>query len=248
MNDFLKNVSIDSRPELMCALIAGSHLYQMNTEGSDVDLRIIYKATNPIYIYGVKEAVTVSTTSDEEDAAKYEFKHFMSLMKKTNTQMAEILFCGEESLLFCSEDFRRVRENRFRLLDSEKLFKSLCGYLQNERRIAMGIRVGQLGGKRKEALNQYGFSPKNCSHFIRLSAVGVGLFLDGDYMVGMKDHPLYDLLMNIKLSPGDFSKEKLSELLDKHEQLLFDAYSNRKFNFTFDDDIAGELLRQAYSK
>jgi hypothetical protein len=246
MNKFLNNISAEIKPELMCALVAGSHLYQMETGDSDTDYRIIFKATNPIYVYGLKGAGTVCTTSDEEDAAKYEFRHFMGLMRKTNTQMAEILFAKDESLIFCSEDFRRVRENRFRLLDSEKLFKSLCGYLQNERRLAMGERVGQLGGKRKEALNKWGFSPKNCSHFIRLSAVGCGLFLEGDYTVGMKNHPLFDLLMNIKLNPGEFSKESLSDLLDKHEQLLLDAYAGRKFNFTFDDELAGELLKQAY--
>lgn len=245
--NFLQNIPKEVSPELVFQGVGGSHLYGLNNENSDIDWRIVYKTTNPVYIYGLRENKAYCGTSETEDFASYELRHFMRLMAKSNTQVAEIMFCDENSMVFCGETFKIIRENRFKLLDSEQLYNSLRGYLHNERRLTLGERMGQLGGKRKACIDERGFSHKNAVQFIRLCVVGAELFLKGDYTVSMKGHLLYDLLMEIKTNPNNFTKEKLANLLDEYEKAFMVAYENRKFNFSFDYKLAGEILRNAYA-
>lgn len=245
--DFLKNIPAEVGAKLVASVRGGSHLYGMNTPASDEDFRIIYQTTNPVYIYGLRENKAYASTSEEIDFASYELRHFMRLMAKSNTQIAEMMFSDDEHFLFCGETFKIIRENRFKLLDSEQLYNSLRGYLHNERRLTLGERMGQLGGKRKACIDERGFSHKNAVQFIRLCVVGAELFLKGNYTVSMKGHLLFDLLMEIKTNPGNFTKEQLANLLDEYEKAFMVAYENRKFNFSFDYKLAGEILRNAYA-
>ena len=244
--DFLKNIPVEVAPKLVFQSIGGSHLYGTNNENSDIDWRIIYKATNPIYIYGLRENKAYCGASEEVDFASYELRHFMRLMASSNTQVAEMMFAPDEAIHFCDETFRMIRENRFSLLDSDRLYSRLRGYLQNERRLALGERQGRLGSKRKADIDKRGFSHKNITQFSRLCLVGENLFLEGDYKVDMRDHPHYNQLMEIKNNPDSFSKENVENFLDFYENKFMVAFESRKFNFKFDFNLAGEILKNAY--
>jgi len=245
---FLQNIPAEVKPKLIFQGVGGSHLYGLDWKGSDIDWRIIYQTTNPIYVYGLRENKTYCGTSEEEDFASYELRHFMRLMAKSNTQVAEMMFCDDEHIIHCDKTFRTIRENKYKLLDTDCLYNSLRGYLHNERRLALGERSGQLGGKRKADIDERGYSHKNVVQFIRLCEVGRGLFEGGTYSVSMKNSYLYPLLMKIKTQPDEFSKEEVAILLDEYENLFMIGYTNRKFNFSFDYDLAGDILKNAYGK
>lgn len=246
IKDFLQNIPSEVSAKLVFQGIGGSRLYGLDNEDSDIDYRIIYKTENPIYIYGLRENKTYCGVSEEEDFVAYELRHFMSLMAKSNTQIVEMVFCEDDKIHFCDETFKAIRENRFSLLDSGKLYSSLRGYLQNERRLALGERQGRLGGKRKGDIDKRGYSHKNVVQFSRLCLVGEKLFLEGDYIVGMRNHPFYHQLMEIKNNPDSFSKENVEKLLDIYEKRFMVAFESRKFNFSFDFNLAGEILKNAY--
>lgn len=243
----LSSIPLEVEPKLICKLIAGSHLYGLNGPNSDIDYRVVYQTTNPVYVFGLREPKTYVSTSDEIDSASYELRHFMRLMAKTNTQCAEMMFASDEAFLYCGEIFKEMRANAEKLFDSDRLFASLKGYLHNERRLALGERKGRLGGKRKAALDEFGFSHKNVVQFIRLCEVGKGLFENGVYQVSFKEHKSYSLLMEIKTNPGSFKLEQLISLLDQAENSLFKSFENKKVKFEFDYKLAGDILKRAYS-
>jgi predicted nucleotidyltransferase len=109
----LKKVPEEYQSSEVCKIIAGSHLYGLNTPSSDIDYRIVYKTHNPVYIYGLRECKTICGVSEDVDETHYELRHFMGLMKKTNTQMAEMMFANDDACISCDHTFKIIRENKY---------------------------------------------------------------------------------------------------------------------------------------
>jgi hypothetical protein len=186
-------------------------------------------------------------TESPHDATYYEIGRYMGLLRKTNTQVLEILFAPKESFTYTHPFFDKVRENRYSLIDSDKLKSSLKGYVFSEMKLATGERSGRLGGKRKEKVNQFGFSPKNFVQIIRLCVVGNHFFNTGEYMVNVKDHSkeLYDKLMDIKTNPSNYSLNELKDEVYSRYADLIDAMDQSKIKYEFDDELAANLILEA---
>lgn len=232
--------------KIICSIIAGSRLYGLETPESDTDTRGVFLNAEPATILGLDRFEVFKRES--EDLLLFELRHFLSGLRKTNTQMVEILFAEDEDFTVLEREFRRVRENRLKLVDSRKLFKSLVGYIENERRLAVGERTGQLGGKRKRNLDLYGFSPKNFSHLFRLAMCGTTFFETGNYPVNMTkwDPNFRDFLFSVKTEPRKFNKEHLNSLAGKSLERLRMAFDRRKQECEFDDNLANSLCLEFY--
>lgn len=231
---------------MICSLIGGSHLYGLNNHTSDVDYRGIFVSTDKKYISGFQKVESI-VTNGEIDSTYYEIGRFLQLMRKSNTQVMEIMWAPESSFEYKHPIFDKIRENKYNLINSEALKSSLRGYIHSEMRLATGERSGQLGGKRKAALEKYKFSPKNFVQILRLCKVGQIFFDTGEYMVKVSefDEIYHWLLMDIKNSPESYTCEQLKELVEKSVAVLDVIIDNSKINFKFDIDLASDIVIEA---
>lgn len=229
-------------PKTICQIVAGSRLYGLDTTESDVDTRGVFLSTDHADILGLSRDKVVK--SERDDTLLIEFRHYLGHLQRTNTSAIELLFA--EGFEVLEEEFRIVRESRYRLIDSERLFSSLMGYIQGERRLANGDRTGELGSKRKAQIDRYGFSPKNFSHLLRLAHCGEAFFRTSVYPVCVKGDPVREVLFSVKTEPLRYTKEQLNLMSDAAIVRLKESYEGRKENFKFDAVLANRLCLEFY--
>lgn len=222
--------------------MAGSRLYGLETPESDTDTRGVFLNTNPADILGLSRRDNFKVAG--EDTLLLEFRHYLGHLRKSNTSSIELLFAEGFDLL--AEEFGKVRDSRLSLIDSDNFFRSLMGYIEGERRLANGERTGQLGGKRREHIERYGFSPKNFSHLLRLAHCGEVFFRTSIYPVCLKGDPVRDLIFSVKTEPHLYSKEEMNLMADASVDRMKAAYEERKDRLEFDLGLANRLCLDFY--
>ena len=227
-------------------IVAGSRLYGLDTPESDTDTRGVFLNTEPGRILGLDRLDCLKDES--QDLLLFELRHFLSGLRKTNTNMLEILFAEAGDFQTLESEFLKVKENRKRLVDSGRLFRSLVGYIENERRLATGERKGEIGSKRRSQLERYGFSPKNFSHLFRLVRCGTVFFRTGEYPVNIRKHdPEFgDFIFRIKTEPQLFTREGLEDIIPEHMERLANSFRNRAEDLKFDEELANRLCLESY--
>lgn len=219
-------------------------MYGLETPESDTDIRGVFLNTDPASIIGLGRDEIFK--AEGQDTLLFELRHFLKSLSKTNTQALELLFADE--YLEISPEFKTIRVNRLRLIDSERLFFSLKGYIGNEKRLANGERTGNLGSKRKEQVEKHGFSPKNFSHLFRLAYCGATFFRTSFYPANLSkyDPIMRDFVFSVKTEPEKYNKEELNDLAGEIMARLEYDFKNRTRNFTFDIDFANQLCLECY--
>lgn len=232
--------------KVLCMVRGGSHSYGLNTPTSDIDFRGVFVNTDAEYLVGLKRDEVLVEQDEQRDTVLTEFRHALKLLRSANTQMVELLFA--DTFESCSSFWKSVQHSRMHLVDGERLFKSLLGYMQSELRLANGERTGKLGGKRKEAIDKYGFSPKNFVQLLRLAWAGQLYFKTGVFPVNIfkVDRKYGELLMLIKTQPARFTKEQLNEMVREAEDKLRVSFENRRVITVFDEDLATYLCLNLY--
>lgn len=223
--------------EIVAQYLGGSHLYGLNTPASDVDERYVFLATDLGSMVGLDRFDHIDTRNKDEDKFGMELRGLFNLLRKTNTQVLELLYAKEASFTLLNPKFKRlVIEQRDRFIDSEKFYKSLKGYLYTERRLALGERAGQIGGKRFAQVETYGYSPKNMVQLFRLGYAGIEFFTSGEFPTNVKEYnaETWKYLMEIKTNPTAFNPDKLVADTYKLEEKLDVAYSKTTIKKTFD--------------
>lgn len=237
------------KPDFVIAeFLGGSHLYGLNTPESDMDVRGVFVNTDPAYILGTRRFDEARKQNHvlKEDVVYKEVSHFIRLLNQANTEALEILFADDAAFTTLAYEMDLIRTNAAFLVDSERLFNCLRGYMAGEYRLAIGERKGQIGGKRYAKLQEVGFSPKNFTQLFRLSHVGKVFFTENRFPVNVKDEPCFEELMAIKTTPEKFTKEQLTAKFQEEEKMLVEAYENRKVTRNFDEEIANKLLLDIY--
>lgn len=232
--------------KIIAEIVGGSHLYGLSTPESDVDKRGVFLNTDTGKILGLERFEVINQRS--EDTLYFELVHYLKGLRKTNTQMMELLFAQSTSFTILSEEFINIRSNKYKFIDSKLFYKSLCGFIQNEKRLANGERIGNLGGKRKIALDLYGFSPKNFSHLLRLAYCGKIFFQTNHYPTNIrKEHPEFSqFLFDIKTNPQKFNKKFLEDTSNNALEELKIAFESRNDNFEFDLEKANNICKNYY--
>lgn len=232
--------------KLIAQLIGGSTLYGLNNENSDTDYRGLFVAQDPKYLAGLDTIESIVQTG-EVDATYYEIGRYLKLLRKSNTQVMEIVFAPKNAFIYKHPVFDILREYRYQLIDTDILKNSLKGYVFSEIKLATGARSGQLGGKRKAAVEKFGFSVKNFVQILRLCKVGQEFFKTGEYMVNVKEYdPEYQsFLMDIKNHPENFTCEQLEKWVDMEFNSLNIIMDNSTIKYKFDADLAAEIILQS---
>jgi predicted nucleotidyltransferase len=216
-----------------------------------VDYRGVFLNTDLSSILGITSGVrdNIVKQNDAEDSAFWELRRFFKLLQGGNTQAVELLYLGDENNFDMVDPlFMRMALNRTSLYDSDKLFKVLKGYAQAERMLANGERTGKLGGKRRESLDKYGFSPKNFVQLFRLLWAGNWLYNLGVFPVNVRryDEGFASYLMKVKTQPETCKREDLNLCADMWEERMTEAFNNTKYHYTFDVNLANRLCYEAY--
>jgi predicted nucleotidyltransferase len=232
--------------QTICKCLGGSHSYGLNTPESDVDVRGVFLNTDYKHILGL--GAHEHQKDKEGDTMLYEARRFVELLQNGNTGALEILF--NKNWIELDSRFGSVfLEQKHRFIDSDKLFKCLRGYAQHELRLAMGMRPGEIGFKRYEAVKKYGFSPKNFCQLFRLMMVGEVYFQTGEFIVDCRRFPdkeYFEFLMRVKTQPASYTVGYIRGLYDEFEKKLVASYENRKVNSKFDHEYAAEALLRLY--
>ena len=234
---------------LICQLVGGSNLYGLNTPESDVDYRGIFVATDKKYTTGFEKIESIVRDGDV-DATFYEIGHFLRLLRKSNTQVMEILFAPDGAFTYKDPDFDEIRKRKYTLINSDHLKNSLKGYIHSEMRLATGERRGRLGGARKATVDKYGFSPKNFVQILRLCKVGIEFFKNGEYMVNVKefDPDYHKFLMDIKTKPENFTRDALEHMVDLKFKELVEVMDKSDVKYNFDIDEATFIVEHYRDK
>lgn len=227
-------------------MLGGSYAYGLNTAKSDIDHRGIYLDIDISSIIGLNKNEQYTKQDKEIDVNYTEFRHTLKLLRQANTQSIELLY--NDDWLEISDFWKMVQKNRKELVDSTKLFNCLRGYMQGELRLANGERTGKLGGKRKEAIDKYGFSPKNFVQLFRLAWAGTIYFEKGYFPVDVKKEcePWSEILLDLKTNPENYDKERLNTCAKDWEDALVKSFENRKFTTIFNEELANDLCVLAY--
>jgi predicted nucleotidyltransferase len=231
---------------IVCKALGGSHSYGLNTPSSDTDWRGIFMHTDIHAVIGLGRFEHQQDKEGGKDEEMKEFRHALTLLRQANSQMVELLFIEDWAEI--SPLWSYTIQHRKKLISSEKLFSCLRGYMQGELRLANGERTGKLGGKRKEALDLFGFSPKNMVQLMRLAWAGTIYFSRGYFpvQIAKEDSILAGLLLDIKTCPQKFSKNQLNDMAHQWEEALARSFENRKVDTQFDIAFANELCLRAY--
>jgi predicted nucleotidyltransferase len=229
--------------ETHALLVGGSKLYGLDTPESDTDYRGVYATTDLQVAAGFQDHSSIVKTG-EVDATYYELGRFLALLRKTNTQVMEVLFAPDSAFSVMTPEFEWLRSKKYELFDSEKLKQSLLGYIHSEIRLATGERRGQLGSLRKQKIETFGFSPKNFTQLLRLIFVGKYLYEHGEYVVRVADvDPDYhELLMIVKTKPELFTKEDLVRMVESGKSELVKVMESSKLKTEFNTNLASKFL------
>lgn len=241
----------------LCTYYGGSQMYHLETPESDLDERGLFMHTDTDFILGTKRFDEERKQTDDEDKVMKELSHYLTLVKKSNTEAMDVLFCDESAFLTFSPEVKLLRDNAKHLIDSLHLFNCLRGYMKGELRLACGERKGKIGGKRYAKLQEVGFSPKNVVQLMRLSQVGCTFFESDMYVVDTrmfdcKDMPtksfdsFHEFLYEIKTNPTQFTLDDVKSFASFYEKKIVDSYENRKITYHFDERLANEILLKLY--
>jgi hypothetical protein len=238
----------DEKQILLCKMKGGSHSYGLNTPESDLDYRGVFVNNDLATVIGLGKHEHQQKQNEQVDEVYTELRNFLRLLRNGNTQMIELLYADPKTFEVFTPEWHLIRLYRKRLLSSEKLFSCLRGYMQGELRLANGERTGKLGGKRKEAIERFGFSPKNFTQLLRLAWAGKIYFQKGYFPVNIfqEDEAIGKHLLEVKTQPLLHSKEGLNRAAERAENELVLAFENRKFNSEFDEELAHKLCLQIY--
>jgi predicted nucleotidyltransferase len=231
--------------QILCKCHGGSRLYSLETPQSDIDERGIFLHSDPNFIIGLGRYEHEQNRSEDQDVEYKEYRAALGLIKSGNTQMLELL--NNDKWLEIHPIWRRTQEKKHELFDSERIFKCLSGFAMSERRNAFE-KNGRIGEKRKEAIDKYGFSPKNVVHYLRLVYTGDYFFSKGLYITNIKEvnEFFWCLLMDIKTSPQSYSREHLIKTCELYDESMKKAFDSRRETFKFNDKVANQLILNAY--
>ncbi len=227
-------------------MLGGSHAYGLNTASSDLDKRGVFCNLEINKVIGLDRFEHQDIKIEGKDEFYFELRHFLCSLRKTNTQALEILFNNQ--WLDIEPEFEMIIQNRFELLDSAKLYKSLKGYIFGERRLVNGEKKGLLGAKRREALEKYGYSFKNAVQCLRLCWAGRVFFTKGYFPVNIpkEDKGFGQFLMEIKTRPDKFPREAITVFINEEEHRLDYAFDNRTVDYRFNEKIANQICLDIY--
>jgi len=190
--------------QILKALV-GSRAYGTNSPNSDCDW-IQVEVRKPSYYLGIdRHDKRPSSSTQQEDNTYCELLHFINMCCKFNPNIIVALWSPQVD----TDPNWHWLVNQRRLFSSKLAVRTFMGFAtsQMEQAGAKGS-TGQLGAKRKELIEKYGYDTKFAMHSIRVATM-IAEFLeeDGQFLrVGRWD---WERLLSIR--NGEFSLDYVKD-------------------------------------
>jgi uncharacterized protein len=165
----------------------GSKAYGLETPESDLDIRAIAIEQDLSYHFGLK-IFECSVDQNQEDYVVWSLAHYAKLLAANNTQMLEMLFSEPDMQLNVHPSFKTNFLDNKELFLNKSIYNTITGYARSEHQRTLGETTGKLGERRKEAIDQFGYSPRNASHCIRLLYMGEKALKDREIHVKLPEN------------------------------------------------------------
>ena len=203
-------------PSILYKVIAGSRMYGLATETSDIDYRGFYKEN--IWQVLNRENSEVIVKEGDLDVQIWPTAQFFHLCEKFNSNVVEILWAPEEFIVIDSWQARLLRKHREYFI-TQQSFNPIIGFSISECRKALvqDTHVSQLSGQRLDSYHKYGFCVKNAAHALRLLDIGIDLIQERKIVFPLKNR---DLLLGVKT--GQMEKEQFYDLWQQNLTKLQD--------------------------
>lgn len=165
------NIEYLKNPDFLC--VVGSHLYGTADKDSDMDIRGFCFLPKE-FLLGIKKFEQHQNLTGKEDVVVWSAEKYTKMLLNGSTIAFEMLFCNEDKIIRCSNLAYNLTRNKSVFI-SQRIIKGILGYAQNEWRKVLGETTRDLGAKRKEHIEQKGYSYKNAYHTIRILQCGLEL-------------------------------------------------------------------------
>lgn len=151
-------------PDFLC--VVGSKLYGTDNENSDLDIRG-FTFMPKDYLLGYKKFEQQDGNVSGDDTVIWSAEKFVKMLMKGSSIAFEMLFCPDNRVIRRSESADALLTHK-PWFTSRTVIKAALGYAQSEWRKVKGETTRDLGARRKEELEKYGYSVRNASHAIRI--------------------------------------------------------------------------------
>jgi hypothetical protein len=232
--------------KIIAELIGGSHLYGLATPDADFDKSIVFIEDGPEKRSGSGIGVF---KKQGEDTFYFELRHYLKYVRQTYPQMMDLFFAQESSFVILSDEFVYLRNNKYKLIDSKRFYKSLCQQIEIQKKLSNGKPAGRfdfLAVDHISAVRSYGFHPKQLCNLFRWTYSGK-VFFETDYYPTnlILEHPSFGkFLLDLKTNPTNYKKDQLMELAGLYYDEFVQAFNNRKNNFQFELSFANEVCQK----
>jgi predicted nucleotidyltransferase len=218
--------------------------YEETVTHDDKDIMGIFIPPREV-IFGLDNIETVERMIDEKlsekrttvwDVVYYSLRKYLSLLLKQNPNILSLLWIEEKFYIKKTYFGELLVSNRDKLI-SRQCYQSFVGYAYGQlHRMTHHCPTGQMGAKRKELVERFGYDTKNAGHLIRLLKMGLEALTTGDLLIERPDN---NMLLEIKR--GEWPLQKVLDYSDSlfrlMEEALIKSPLQAKVDYAFVNDL-----------
>jgi predicted nucleotidyltransferase len=229
--------------------------YEETVTNDDHDIMGIF-IPPPEVIFGIRSVECVERMIPEKlserktrvwDIVYYSIKKYLNLILKQNPNVIMLLWLSPKHYTKRTKWGDLMIENRSRLL-SKQCYHAFVGYAHGQlhRMTHMGKGM-DMGKKRKELVDQFGYDVKNASHLIRLLKMGAEALVFEELIVERPDN---NQLLEIKR--GEWTLDRVQkyadELFSNLDQAMIKSSLQKKVEEQFVNDLCMKIVSGFYEE
>lgn len=218
--------------KLICKVVVGSRLHNLNNEKSDYDYRGIFMHPVEELLSPFKKLKNTSWIEGDEDNTTYELRDFCKMAVHGNPTILEILY--STMVVEDSELYQELKENRHKFLDSERIYEAHKGYAHNQY-------------NKMNLFEPDARTPKFAVAYIRSLIQGEQLLTTGEMKTRFEDDdPVRDFLISVKYNYDPSMNPKLGQKFTEYQMRITQAYYANYEKFKPDIEWIEKFLIKAY--
>lgn len=216
--------------KLIHKVVVGSRLHGLNNEQSDYDYRGVFIHPVRDILDPFKKVKNTSWIEGDVDNTSYELSSFCMMLTQGNPSALEVLW---SNMIEDTSDWGEVLiKNRFRFLDSKRIFDAHRGYAHNQY-------------KKMNLFTPDARTPKFAVAYIRSLIQGIDLLNNGTFNPQVSDD-WKDYLLNVKYNWSDALIPDLGNKFASLEVKIADAFYKNDHKFTPDIEWISDFVYSAY--
>ena len=234
---------------LIFQYLGGSHLYGLETEKSDTDIRGVFLNNKMSQILGWEKFEHFEPKQENApgDLKYKELRAFLKLVRQGNIESIEALFAA--TCMKTSPEWELIKQQRNNLLDCAAIFRNLRGFALGEKNSAFPEDLTRITGRRLDYIKSLGYYPKAAANSLRLLLMGSHFFDFGIFQPNIEkiDKASQILIKSIKESRTDLSDKMVLGMIEEVDRGFLESFDKRKdYGYSFKEEMAVSLMEEAY--